>query len=144
MAVGRQGSAVVTITYDDAPAGTGVPIHGFVMELGGAKIVVESEQSDTFGDTWREHCNTGFRSVPDIPVSGFFNTTPTTGSHAVLKPTDADAVPDGGTRTLVIVFGDSKTFTTETILAEYEVVGTVGKLTRFNAVIRPTGEAVWS
>ena len=144
MAVGRQGSSAVTITLDDAPGGSGVAIHGFVMTMGGAKIVVEKEQSDTFGDFWREHTPTGFRSSPDIPISGFFNTTPTTGSHAVLKPTDNDAVPDGGTRTLVIVFGDSKTFTVETILSEYEVVGEVGKLTKFNAVLTPTGAAVWS
>ena len=37
---GKYGSSSVTITYDDAPGGTGRAITNFVMELGGAKIVV--------------------------------------------------------------------------------------------------------
>jgi len=57
---------------------------------------------------------------------------------------DADADPNGGTRTLSVLYGDGKTFTVETILAEYEVAGQNGNLTRFNAVIRPTGAGVWT
>jgi len=144
MAVGKQGSKEVTITYDDAPSGTPRIISNFIMEMGGSKIVVETESSEAFGDAWREHMRTGMRSIPDIPVSGTFDTTATTGPHVVLRPLDADAEPMSGTRTLVIVFGDGKTFTVETILAEYEVLGKNGNLTRFAAVIRPTGAAVWS
>lgn len=141
---GKYGSKDVTITYDDAPAGTPRVITGFVMELGGAKIVVETEESSTFGDAWREHLASGMRNVPDIPVSGFWDTTLVTGPHVVLRPGDSDADPNAGTRTLVIVFGDGKTFTVETLLAEYEVAGSKGQLTRFNGVIRPSGAAVWS
>lgn len=144
MAVGKQGSKEVTITYDDAPAGVARVITQFVMELGGAKIVVETEQSDTFGDAWREHIRTGMRSVPDIPVSGTFDTTTVTGPHVTLRPLDADAEPNNGTRTLALVFGDGKTFTVETLLVEYEVAAQQGSLTRFNALIRPTGAAIWS
>jgi hypothetical protein len=142
--MGRYGSSSVTITYDDAPAGTGRVVTGFVMELGGAKIVVESESSEAFGDSWREFCATGMRSSPDIPVSGLWDTTATTGPHVVFNPGSSDADPNAGTRTLVIVFGDSKTFTVETLLAEYEVAGQNGNLTRFNAVLRPSGAAAWS
>jgi hypothetical protein len=144
MAVGKQGSKEVTITYDDAPAGTPRIITNFVMELGGAKIVVETEESTAFGDAWREHMRTGMRSSPDIPTSGTFDTTATTGPHVVLRPGDSDADPNAGTRTLAIVFGDGKTFTVETLLVEYEVAGENGKLTQFNAVIRPTGAALWT
>lgn len=114
------------------------------MELGGAKIVCENESSESFGDAWKEFARVGMRSVPDIPVGGFWDTTATTGPHVVFLPGANDADPNGGTRTLVIVFGDSKTFTLETLLAEYEVMASVGKLTRFNAVLRPTGSAAWS
>lgn len=141
---GKYGSSSVTITYDDAPGGSGQVVTGFVMTLGGAKIVVETESSETFGDAWREFLPTGMRSSPDIPVSGHWDTTATTGPHVVFNPVANDADPNQGSRTLVIVFGDSKTFTVETRLAEYEVAGTVGSLTKFNAVIRPTGAAVWS
>jgi hypothetical protein len=141
---GKYGSKDVTITYDDAPAGTGRVITGFVMDLGGAKIVVESESSESFGDAWKEYLATGMRSCPDIPVSGKWDTTATTGPHAVLRPGDNDADPNAGTRTLVLVFGDAKTFTVETLLVEYEVAPKNGALTEFSAVIRPTGAAVWS
>jgi hypothetical protein len=43
-----------------------------------------------------------------------------------------------------MVFGDSKTMTVETRLVSYEVKGELGKLTQFEAVIQPTGAAVWS
>jgi hypothetical protein len=141
---GKYGSKDVTITYDDAPGGTPRAITGFVMELGGAKIVVDTEESNEFGDQWKEFTATGMRSSPDIPVSGNFDTTATTGPHVVLNPVAGDADPNGATRTLAIVFGDGKTFTVETRLVEYEVAGQNGKLTKFNAVIRPTGAAVWS
>jgi len=141
---GRYGSSSVTITYDNAPSGSGQIVTNFIMELGGAKIVVENESAEAFGDSWREFAAVGMRSSPDIAVSGHWNTTATTGPHVVFNPGANDADPNQGTRTLVIVFGDSKTFTVETMLAEYEVAGTVGALTKFNAVIRPTGAAAWS
>lgn len=141
---GKYGSSSVTITLDSSPGGSGVAITGFVLTLGGTKIVVETESAEVFGDAWRKHLATGMRSVPDIPASGFFDTTSSTGSHAVLTPVANDADPNQGTRTLVVVYGDSKTFTVETILAEYEVAAQVGSLTKFNTVLRPTGAGVWS
>lgn len=141
---GRYGSSSVSVTYDDSPGGTARVVSNFVMNLGGAKIVVDTEESHAFGDAWREFSANGMRNSPDIPVSGFWDTTATTGPHAVFRVTDADADPNGGTRELVIVFGDGKTFTVQTILAEYSVNGNNGKLTGFEAVIRPTGAAVWS
>jgi len=141
---GKYGSSAVTVTIDSTPGGSGAAITGFAMELGGAKIMVETESSETFGDAWREFLPTGMRSVPDIPCSGHFDTTASTGPHVILAPGANDADPNAGTRTLVIVFGDSKTFTVETILAEYEVAAVVGSLTKFNAVLRPTGAGVWT
>jgi hypothetical protein len=61
-----------------------------------------------------------------------------------LKVTDADADPNGGTRTLVLVFGDGKTFTVETRLIDYEVAAKNAALTAFTATVQPTGAAVWS
>lgn len=141
---GKYGSADVTITYDDAPGGTGRAITNFVMNLGGVKIVVDLQSSEAFGDAWKEFVPTGVRSVPPIPVSGLWDTTGTTGPHVVLNPVDGDASPNASTRTLVIVFGDSKTFTVETRLADYEVTPSNGKLTEFKATIQPTGSGVWS
>jgi len=143
MATGIQGSGEVTVTFDDA-AGAPQIITQFVMELGAAKIVVAMQSSDSFGDLWDEIAPTGRRSSPAIPISGLFNTTATTGPHVVLRPGDADALPNAATRTLVIVFGDSKTFTVETRITEYGAEAKNSKLTEFKAMVQPTGAAVWS
>lgn len=143
MAVGLQGSADVTITFDDA-AGAPQIITNFVMQLGAAKIKVETQSSDAFGDLWDEFSPTGRRGCPPIPISGLFNTTLVTGPHVVLRPGDADALPNAATRTLALVFGDGKTFTVETRITEYGVEAHNGKLTDFNAIVQPTGAAVWS
>lgn len=144
MAVGKQSSSDVTITYDDAPGGTPRVITGFIMELGGAEIEVELQSSESFGDAWREHSPTGMRNSPPINMKGDFDTTATTGPHVTLRPVDGDAAPNALTRTLVIVFGDSKTFTVETRLQKYKAQANNGKLTSFEATVQPTGQAVWT
>lgn len=144
MAVGLQGSADVTVTIDDAPGGTPRVITNFVMQLGAARIQVNTQSSQAFGDAWEEHSPTGTRKSPDIPVSGLFNTTATTGPHVTLRPGDADAAPNATPRVLVIVFGDSKTFTVGVRLVDYGAEAKQNALSEFSAVLRPTGAAVWS
>jgi hypothetical protein len=137
---GKYGSASITITYDDGPGGTGRAITSFVLTMGGVKITSNTEQSNAFGDAWEKHNATGVSKVEPITLEGFWDTTATTGPHVVfLAPDDG---PQDATRTLVIAFGDSKTFTCETILKSYEVLGQNGNLTRFKAEILPTGTPV--
>lgn len=143
MATGKQSSSDVTITYDDS-GGTPRVITGFIMTLGGAEIEVEQESSESFGDLWREHTPTGMRNASPIGMAGHFDTTATTGPHVVLRPVDADAAPNAATRTLVIVFGDSKTFTVETRPSKYKVTANNGKLTTFDMTATLTGPAVWT
>ena len=142
---GKYGSADVTVTYDNAPGGAATPVAltSFVMELGGAKIEVRHQESHAFGDRWEAHTPTGLRGCPAIKVNGLFDTT-TAGPHDTLMVTDADADPNGGTRTLAIVFGDGKTFTVETRLVDYEVAAQNGQLTEFTATVQPTGAAAWT
>lgn len=143
MAVGLQGSADVTVSITDS-GGTPRLITDFVMELGGAKIEVALQRSDGFGDLWDEHAPTGRRRSPPIPVKGLFNTTATTGPHVTLRPGDADALPNATARNLIIVFGDSKTFTVSVRIADYEVKANNGQLSDFAATLQPTGAAVWT
>ncbi len=144
MAAGKHGSSEVTVTYDDAPGGTGRDITQFVMDLGGVEIDVETQSSDSFGDSWREFTPNGMRAIPVIPVKGLWDDTATTGPHTVLNPVAGDASPQASTRTLVIVFGNSKTFTVETRLTKYRVIAKNGALTEFEAEIQPTGSGAWS
>ena len=139
---GKYGSASVTITYDDAPGGTGQVVTGYVQTMSGTKISSAMQASHAFGDSWEEHTPTGMSKMEPVTLSGHWDTTATTGPHVVfIAPDDG---PQDDTRTLVIVFGDSKTMTVETRLVSYEVLGQNQNLTQFTAVIQPTGAATWS
>lgn len=143
MAVGKQSSSAVTVSLTDSGA-VARTITSFIMQMGGAKINVAMQDSTAFGDSWNKMNPTGMRSVAPIPVSGDFDTTTTTGPHVVMNPVDADAAPNATPRTLVIVFGDSKTFTVSVRIADYEVTPNNGKLTGFKCTLQPTGSGVWS
>lgn len=139
---GKYGAGSITITYDDAPGGTPRAVTQHVLEMSGVKITSAQELSHAFGDTAEESTPAGLIKVDDITLGGFWDTTATTGPHAVFQAPDDD--PQDPTRTLTIVFGDSKTFTVETRLMVYEVMGQNGNLTKFSAVIRPTGAPAWT
>ncbi len=137
------GSTSVTITYDDGPGGTGRAITDYVTEIGG--ISIEALQADTsaFGDGWGESTPTGFKTVDEVSIKGFYNDAATTGPHVVFK--DVDDSPSDSTRTLVVVFGGTNgTFTIETRLKKYMVGAKVKGLTEFEAVVVPTGSGAWS
>jgi hypothetical protein len=139
---GKYGSQSVTITYDDGPGGTGRAVTNFILTMGGVKLTALTEPSHAFGDSWEEHTPTGMAKMEALTLEGQWDTTVTTGPHVVfLTPDDG---PQDSTRTLVIVFGDSKTMTVETRLTSYEVIGKNGNLTMFRAEILPTGAPVWS
>lgn len=149
MSTGKHGSSEVTISLEDSPGGTPRQIKNFVLEMGAVKITANTEQSNAFGDSWEEHSATGIRKVEPITISGFWDTTPSTGPHAVLQAPDTD--PNGDARELVIVFGlddgspgDLRTFTVDVLLVSYSVMGENGQLTKFEAELQPTGPGVWT
>jgi hypothetical protein len=139
---GKYGSGSITITYDDGPGGTGRVVTGHIEDMSGAKITSVMQATAAFGDTWDEHTPVGRKRMEQITLKGKWDTTATTGPHVVFL--DPDDGPQDSTRTLVLVFGDSKTLTVETYLVSYEVRGVNGSLTEFEAVIQPTGTATWS
>jgi len=61
-----------------------------------------------------------------------------------MRPGDADALPTSTPRVLVIVFGDSKTFTVSVWLNKYKAQANSGKLSNFESVLQPTGAGVWT
>lgn len=137
------GSTSVTITYDDAPGGTGRALTDYVTEFNG--ISIEALQADTsaFADIWGESTPTGFKMADEVVLKGFYNDATTTGPHTILR--EVDDSPSDSTRTLVAVFGGTGgTFTIETRLKKYTVSPKVKGLTEFEAVIVPTGAGVWS
>ena len=139
---GKYGSASITVTFDDGPGGTPRAITNHILTLGGIKVTSAMQLSHAFGDSAEESTPSGLTKVDPITLGGFWDTTATTGPHAVLGTPDTD--PNDSTRTLTVVFGDSKTFTVECRLVSYAVMGKNAALTEFEAVIQPTGAHAWS
>jgi len=136
---GRYGGQSIVITYDDAPGGTARTITPYVTEIGGIKVEHITEQTNPFGTSWEEHTPVGMSRVADIEIGGYFDTTATVGPHVVFLPASGDRDPQGSLRTFTFAPGDSKVFTAETRLLSYEVLGKVGNLTKYKAMIRISG-----
>lgn len=145
MSVGKQGSAQVTITFDDIN-GTPRSIGNGVLTISGVKITAAMQLTHAFGDAWEESSPTGMRKLDPITMTGFFDDTPTTGTHVVMQVRDGDVDPNGNSRTLTIVFGPNSgdTAAGETRLVSYEALGKNGNLTDFQAVVQPTGAWTWA
>jgi len=141
MAAGKHGSSEITVSYDSSPGGALQLITSYVLQFGGVKITANMQVSTAFGDTITKKLPTGVSALADIPIEGFWDDTATTGPHVVFLAPDTS--PQAATRTLIIVFGNSKTWTSEGYLQDYEVLGKAGELTRFKAVLLQNSGA-WS
>lgn len=111
-----------------------------VITFGGFNTEAILEQSDAFGDAWREFLYTGIRQMDDITVGGLFEDTATaTGVHAIFgQATDLGAerecelnfrVAAGGTDVAKFDF----------LVKSYKRLPSRGALTRFEMVWTPTG-----
>ena len=141
MGAGKHGSSEITVSYDDGPGGTLRLITGFVLTFGGVKITSNMQVSTAFGDTITKKLPTGVSTLDDIPIEGFWDDTATLGPHVVLIAPDTS--PQASTRSLVIVFGNARTWSSEGYLQEYEVLAQAGLLTRFKAKLIQNSGA-WS
>jgi hypothetical protein len=139
---GKYGSASITISFDDAPGGTLRDMTQYILTMSGIKREAITQQTNPFGTSAEASTPTGMIKVPDITVTGIFDTTASTGPHVVFGTPDTS--PQAATRTLTVVFGDGKTATMESRLVSYEVIGKDGNLTEYSAVIRQAGDLVWS
>jgi len=141
MAAGKHSSSEVTISVDDAQGGTLRVITSYVTTLSGIKITGNMQASTAFGDTITKMLPTGLGTIGDITLHGFFDDTATLGPHTIFNAPDTSV--QGGTRTVTIVIGNSKTFTGEGYLADYEAQAKAGGLTEYNAVLKMISGA-WS
>ena len=139
---GKYGGASWVVQFDDAPGGTLRTITNHVLTMSGIKITSALQLSHAFGDSYEESTPSGMVKLDPITITGFWDTTATTGPHAVFSVPDDG--PQDSTRTLTITPGDSKTLTVETYLVSFEVTGKNGALSEFSAVIQPTGTFAWA
>lgn len=139
---GKYGPASVTVTLEDGPGGTARNIEDAILNGITAEDFAEMVETHGLGDSWKERTPTGILDSEEIQLEGVWDTTATTGTHAVLGTVDSGPQDDG--RELVIVFGDSKTWTRDVRLARYGVISSTDNIQRFRATLTPTGAAVWS
>jgi hypothetical protein len=145
MAAGKHSSSEWIVSYDTSPGGSLTAITNHVITIGGLEIESIQQLTHALGDSWEESTPTGIRRVPPIEITGFFDDTATTGPHTVMRVTDDDVDPNGSTRTFTaVVSNTTKTFSGETRLTKYKVLGKNGNLTEFAATIQPTGAFTWS
>jgi len=133
MAAGKHGSSEITVSYDDGPGGTLRLITSFVLTMGGVKLTSNMQASTAFGDSIEKKLPTGMSKIDPITIHGFMDDTALLGPHVVFIAPDTS--PQASTRSLVIVFGNSKTWSSEGYCESYEVLGKTGNLTEFNAVL---------
>lgn len=138
---GKYGSNSVTASLDGAQAGSPQTMTSLILSMSGVTIISKNEVVTAYGDTVEKVLPTGVKELPPIDLEMLWDTTSTTGSHAVMGTPDTD--PNGGTRSLVLVFGDSKTYTAEGYLLEYTVLAQVGQLTKCKGKYFPIS-GVWS
>ncbi len=144
MPAGKHGASEITVNFDATPGGVLTDVTQHILTMGGAKIENMMQPSHAFGDAWAEMLATGFAKVPAITFTGFYDDTATTGPHTVFQVKAADRDPQGATRTLTLGFGNSVTFSGETRLESYEVIGMTGAIRDFAAFVLPTGAFTWS
>lgn len=139
---GKFGPADVTITYDDAPGGSPQSVENFVLEGISIKLVANTMDTTALGDDFEEHTPTGVSRTDPISLTVIWDTTGSSGTHAIFGT--PDATPGASTRTLVVVFGDSKTYTVETRLTSWEVISQNDQIQTAVAEILPTGSGAWT
>ncbi len=143
MGAGKHSSSEITISLEDSPEGTPRLITAFILTMGAAKITANMQKTTAYGALWDTFLPTGLSMVDKFTLTGLWDDSAGgLAPHTVFLTPDVS--PTAGTRALVIVFGNARTFTVETLLESYAVTGAVNKLTEFAAVLQPSGAAVWS
>lgn len=139
---GKYGSASITVSLDDAPGGALTAITNHILTISGVKVTSAMQLSHAFGDSAEETTPSGMTKVEPITLTGFWDTTASTGPHVVLGTPDDG--PQDATRSFRVVFGDAKQFDVECRLVSYEVLAKNGAISEFSAVLQPTGAHTWS
>lgn len=141
MAAGKHGSSEITVSYDSSPGGSLQVITSYVLTMGAIKLTSNMQANTPFGATVEGMLPTGVSKIDPVTLHGFWDDTATTGPHVVFLAPDTS--PQASTRTLTIVFGNSKTWSSEGYLVSYAVLGKAGNLTEFDAVLQQNSGA-WS
>ena len=138
------GSTVTTVTIAVSPGGAAKVITPYVDDISPLSIEALTEKTDPFGMVNEEYTPTGKTKVPDIILSGHYDTTADVGSWTVLKQVAGDYAPASVGRELVIVAATGATFTVTVHLVKTEIVAKNGSLCRYQTTLKQKSAGVWS
>lgn len=91
------------------------------------------EEITPFGVAWEQHASVGVGRLGPITLEGVY------ADDATVLRTRLEAVGIGGTATLILTFGGTKTLTVSTVLRSITRTLARGALTRITAELQPTG-----
>ena len=107
-----------------------------VLEFSGLDIEALLQQSDGFGDSWREQLYTGMRQVADLTINCFYEDTAATGPHAVFGGLTAL----GAERQVKLKFGTTNEYPKfKVVIKNYARLPKRGELTGSQLVLAVTG-----
>lgn len=132
----KYGSNSLRIDFDDS---SGVPqnMSNHIRTFNGVRVEAIVEESHAFGDAWFESLASGLRRMQDVELGGNYDDTAATGPDVIFNA--VFSAPGDATRTFKVTWGGTKTTTVETLIMAYERQATVGELTNFTVVLRPSG-----
>jgi hypothetical protein len=127
----KYGSPDLKIEVDNA-GGTLVDLSAYIDD--DIKLDIEGlmEELLAYSATWPVQVATGVKKASDINLGGMFDDTATVGPHTILNAV-------GSTRSVKITWGGSNTSTFEAVIKTYSRKASKGGMTRFEAVLTPTG-----
>lgn len=125
------------IEFDNA-SGTLQDMSQYIFEINDVSVQAAMEDGHTFSDQWAEALFAGLLSMGEITLRGFYDDTSATGPDAIFRDV-GNLNTTGGTRTLKLTWGGTKTTSVETIITAYTRQPARGEVTKFSVTLRPTG-----
>ena len=112
-------------------------LSNYIDTVNGHKIEALVAETHGFGDSWQETLFTGVKKMDDITLGGFFDDVATSGPHALL----GQSSDPGAERRAKFDFASptSELAQFACIVVSYARMPTRNELTRFEAVLRPSG-----
>lgn len=130
------GPTNIIIKVDDS-GGVLRTMTPYILTINDVSIEAVMEESQSFGDAWRESLATGVRFMADINLGGLYDDTAATGPDVVFKGVASS--PTEATRTFEITYGGTKTTSVETLIQKYSRKPDRNGLTKYDVTLRPTG-----
>lgn len=121
-------------TKDTVVVYNGQTISQWVTEIGDVATEALLEEITSMGDAWERHAFIGVMRSGQITLAGPYADDANSLSDV------ADDVGVGGTATLTITFGGSKTYSVSTIQVSHTKNISRGQLTKSTVVLQGTGQ----